>query len=76
MKIDCIEGWKHTATLGNITIEDSRVIILDGICDSCDLCGISACRFYDISPEATRRFLLAQAREHTLEGLLEKMQRH
>ncbi len=27
MKIDCIEGWKHTAKLGNITMEDSRVTI-------------------------------------------------
>ena len=76
MKFDCIEGWKHTAKLGNITMESSQVTILDGICDSCDLCGIKTCRFYDTSREATHRFQRAQAHEHTLEGLLEKMQRH
>lgn len=76
MELDCIEGWVHVTALGSITLEDRRVIILDGICNSCDLCGITACRFYDDSPEATRRFLHAQARQHTLEGLLERMQRH
>ena len=76
MEIDCIEGWKHTVKFGNITLEDSRVSILDGICDSCDLCGITTCRFYDTSREATLRYQFAQAREHTLEGLLETMHRH
>lgn len=76
MEFDCIEGWKHTAKLGNMTIEDSRVTILEGICDSCDLCGIKTCRFYDTSREATRRFQFAQAKEHTLEGLIESMKRH
>ena len=76
MEFDCFEGWKHTAKFGNITLEDSRVQILDGMCDSCDLCGIKSCRFYDTSHEATVRFLRAQAHEDTLEGMLEKMQRH
>ncbi len=76
MEIDCIEGWKRTATLGNVTIENSHVTVLDGVCDSCDLCGINTCRLYDMSREATRRFQIAQAREHTLEGLWDKMTQH
>lgn len=42
MEIDCIEGWKRTAKLSNITIEDNRITILDGVCDSCDLCKITS----------------------------------
>jgi len=64
-------GWKSVATVGNnFTWESSTVNICDGICDSCDRCGIETCEFYDISPEATKRFLLANAREHSLEHLL------
>jgi hypothetical protein len=36
--------------------------------DSADLCKRADCEFYDISEDATRRFLKAQAKEHTLEG--------
>jgi hypothetical protein len=36
--------------------------------DSADLCRLSDCEFYDISEDPTRRFLKAQAKEHTLEG--------
>jgi hypothetical protein len=36
--------------------------------DSADLCARADCEFYDISAEATRRFLQSQAKEHTLEG--------
>jgi hypothetical protein len=70
MKVYCPKGWKWTLPLGNITIEDHHVNICDGICDSADLCGIAECEFYDISEDATRRFLQAQAKEHSLEGVL------
>ncbi len=71
MKFECPYGWKHVGKLGdNITFESATVNICDGICDSCDLCGIKRCEFYDTSREATRRFLRAQAQEHTLEHLL------
>jgi hypothetical protein len=36
--------------------------------DLADLRKRADCEFYDISEEATRRFLQAQAKEHTLEG--------
>lgn len=52
----------------NNAFEYHRVRICDGVCDSADLCGRSDCEFYDISEEATRRFLQTQAKEHTLEG--------
>jgi hypothetical protein len=35
---------------------------------SADLCERADCESYDISEDATRRFLKAQAKEHTLEG--------
>jgi hypothetical protein len=70
MTFDCPYGWKSVSKFGNVTFESATVNICDGICDSCDLCGIEHCEFYDTSPEATRRFLRANAQEHTLEHLL------
>ncbi|MGH9908258.1 MAG: hypothetical protein ACRD8U_22055 [Pyrinomonadaceae bacterium] len=71
MRFECPYGWKSVAKVGsNFTWESSTVNICDGICDSCDLCGIETCEFHDTSPEATKRFLRANAREHTLEHLL------
>ena len=35
--------------------------------DSCDLCGIEHCEFYDPSPEATGRFIRALNYEQTAE---------
>ena len=80
MKIECPRGWKTSyqigdPKLGRITVHHNKVEILEGICNSCDLCGIKNCRFYDNSAEATRRFVQASIRrEHTLEGLLWQMQ--
>lgn len=72
MKFICPYGWTHVGKLGShVRVEDASVDICDGICDSGDLCGITRCEFYDLSPEATRRFLRAQAHEHTLEHLLQ-----
>ena len=71
MKFQCPYGWKSVAKVGDFfTWESSTVNICDGICDSADLCGIDSCEFYDISPEATRRFLRTNAHEDTLEHLL------
>jgi hypothetical protein len=70
MQIDCPKGWKCIMRFGNITFEDHRVSICDGVCDSADLCGIAECEFYDLSEDATRRFLQAQVKEHSLEGVL------
>ena len=67
MKFDCPYGWKSVTKLGNVTFESATVNICDGICDSCDLCGVESCEFYDTSPEATKRFLRASAREHSHE---------
>jgi hypothetical protein len=51
----------------NFTWESSTVNICDGICDSCDRYGIESCEFYDTSPEATKRFLLALNYEQSAE---------
>jgi len=68
MQVDCPKGWKWVKRIGAITLEDHRVNICDGVCDSADLCKRADCEFYDISEDATRRFLQSQAKEHTLEG--------
>ena len=70
MKFDCPYGWKSVTKCGNVTFESATVNICDGICDSADLCGIESCEFYDTSPEASKRFLRANAHEHTAEHLL------
>lgn len=73
MKFDCPYGWKSVSKIGNFTWENSTVNICDGICDSADLCGIETCEFYDLSPEANRRFAQALAYEQTLEYQLTKL---
>lgn len=71
MRIECPEGWTTVETVNKadatLTVHRNGVNIHAGICDSCDLCGITRCRFYDTSREATRLFLHAQAHEHTLD---------
>jgi hypothetical protein len=59
-----------------LRVHHTKVQIYDGICDSADLCGIKSCRFYDTSREATRRFMRAQAEEHTLEHLCKRLNPH
>ena len=80
MYIDCPQGWKSTTKkelkYATITVHRSKVQIYNGICDSCDLCQIKTCRFYDTSPEATRRFMRGQGYEHTLEALRERLRPH
>lgn len=80
MYVKCPEGWsavrevklKHTT----VRVHHTKVQIYAGVCDSADLCGIKRCRFYDTSREATRRFMRAQAEEHTLEHLRKRLQPH
>ncbi len=72
MHVDCPEGWKHVARMRCITLEDSRVEIFDGICDSADLCRIKRCRFHDVTRRGTQRFLKAQRCAHaSIEAKLE-----
>lgn len=73
MWMDCHRGFKNRMKAGNLVIEDIRVNVCDAICDKADLCGIEDCEFYDVTPEGTFRFLKANAHEHTLEGMQEKM---
>jgi hypothetical protein len=73
MKFECPNGWKSVIKIGNVTFESATVNILDSVCDSCDLCEIEGCEFYDQSEEATRRFIKELRREHTLEHLLEPL---
>lgn len=56
---------KSVAKVDNLIWESSTVNICYGICDSCDLCAIESCELYDISPEATRRFIRALNFEQT-----------
>ena len=72
MWMNCHKGFKHRNKIGNVVMEDIRVNVCAGICDSCDLCGITDCEFYDNTPAGTRLFLQANAHEHTLEGLMQK----
>lgn len=72
MEYKCPHGWKRITKLGTITLENSTVRICDNICDSADLCGLTHCEYYDATREGTRRFLGAQARSHTLEGIIEE----
>jgi hypothetical protein len=67
MKFECPYGWTSVTKCGNITLSPPPSTSEDGICDSCDLCGIESCEFYDTSPEATRRFLRALNFEQTAE---------
>jgi len=74
MKRDCPHGYKRVSKIGkNMTWEDSTVEICGGVCDSPDLCKIESCEFYNISQHSTARFMKAAGREHTLEGLLERL---
>lgn len=70
MKLECPYGWESVSRIGSVTLQSATVNICDGVCDSCDLCGIEACEFHDISHEASRRFFRTQAQEQTLKHLL------
>ena len=72
MRVNCPHGWKSVDQLKNIAIEDRRVNICAGICGSADLCGNTKCEYHDTSREATRRFMVANGHERTLEGLQEE----
>lgn len=63
--VDCPHGHKWIARLGRaLVIERRQVEIIDGVCDSCDRCGFSACEYFDDSPDATRRYCEALGRLH------------
>ena len=76
MKIDCPHGYKMVAKLGSLTWEDRTVSIYGGVCDTADRCGITQCKFYDVSPVGDAKFKRGLAHEHSLEGLLERMANH
>lgn len=69
--MDCHRGFKSRMKSGNIVVEDVRVNVCGGVCDSVDLCGVKDCEFYDDTREGTRRFNAALAHEHTLEGMIQ-----
>lgn len=77
MKIDCPHGYVAVMKLSeNVTFEDRSVTILGGMCESADRCGISTCKFYDLSPAGHARYIAALRHTHTLEGLLEEKTAH
>ncbi len=80
MYVKCPEGWstvrKETTKYGTITVHHSKVQIYANVCDSADLCGRTTCRFYNISPEATRLFKRAKTEEHSLAALQRKLNPH
>jgi hypothetical protein len=63
--VNCPHGHKWISRLGSALVIENRTIqIFDGICDSCDRCGFSACEYFDDSKDATRRFCQALGRVH------------
>ena len=80
MYLKCPQGWTavRTEKRGNttLTVHHTQVQIYAGVCDSCDLCGIASCRFFDTSENATRLFVRAQAAEDSLEQLHQRLQPH
>lgn len=75
MIIDCPHKWKNNLKLKNITIQDSRVRVCFGICDSADRCGVQDCEYYDVSEAGTRIFMAGLVHESTLEGLKTRLKR-
>lgn len=73
MRIRCPEGWTTTRVVKErhceITVHHTHVNVLAGVCDSADLCGISSCAYYDVTPAGTRRFMDASLKLQTLEGM-------
>jgi hypothetical protein len=78
MKINCPHGYKAVMKLaGNITWEDRTVTIYGGVCDTANECGITTCKFYDVSPAGDAKFKMGLTHEHSLEGIIErKLKRH
>jgi hypothetical protein len=73
MRVNCPQGWGTIIRLAeSVTMADRTVEILEGICNSCDLCGIETCDYYDTSREATRAFCQALNRGYTWEGVYER----
>ena len=49
--------------------ENRQVNILDGVCDSCDLCGCRDCEYFDDTEEGSLRFQKGLAELHgSVEG--------
>ncbi len=80
MYIKCPHGWTavRTEKTGNVavTVHHTKVQIYAGICDSCDLCGIRSCRFFNDTESGTRLFMRAQAQEDTMEYLQQQGNPH
>ena len=75
MHVNCPQNWKSSLRVNSsLIIEDHQVNICNDICDCADLCGNDDCQFYDLSREASREFMKANAFEHTLEFLDVKTQ--
>jgi hypothetical protein len=64
-----LQGWKLVKQVDNITLRITPSKSVTAFSDSADLCGMADCEFYDISEDATRRFLQDQRKEQSLEGM-------
>ena len=63
MKSDCPHGYVAVMKLSDtVTFEDRSVTILGGMCDTADRCGISSCKFYDLSPAGHARYIASLKR--------------
>lgn len=76
MKIECPHDYKTSVKLGAITYEEASVEIHGGVCEAAHQCGITCCKFYDVSPAGDARFIVALRHAQTLAGVLEAMERH
>ncbi len=47
------------------------VNVFDEVCDAADMCKFPGCQFFDMSEEATKRFINASCYYGTIEGIME-----
>ena len=68
--IRCPLGCRWVRECGNLVMENRDVVIFGDICDRPEKCGRKDCRYWDDSPEATRRFIREQCWSRTPGGIV------
>jgi hypothetical protein len=68
--INCPHGLVWRGKIGAAEIEDRTVSVYGGVCASADRCGISACKYFDLSPHGDFVFRVAACDGETIEGIV------
>jgi hypothetical protein len=68
--IDCPHGFVRRGKIGGVEVENQEVSICGGVCSFADRCGITTCKFCDLSPHGDFVFRAAAADEDTIDGIL------